>query len=346
MSTHSQTQIRPLAITMGDPAGIGPDIILMSWQRRHKDQLPPFIVIGCPSALAHRAEILGMPVSIEPVASAQSSLEPFSSALPVYAVPLDKAVQPGQPDPATAEQTIKAIDLAVEWTLGGEASAIVTAPINKSVLTQAGFSHPGHTEYLAELCAQKNAAPPQPVMMLTAPGLRVVPVTVHIPLVDVPRKLTRELIVETVRITRKAMHEQFRIKTPRIGVTGLNPHAGDAGLLGSEEIETIIPALKQLETEGIKVDGPLPADAAFQDRSRPLYDVIIAMYHDQALIPVKTLAFDEAVNVTLGLPIIRTSPDHGTAYGLAGTGQASPESFLASIRLANQLASPQVLAVS
>lgn len=346
MPTISQSPPRPLALTMGDPAGIGPDIILMAWQRRHKDQLPPFVVLGCPALFASRAEALGIPVPVERISSPTETHETFTSALPIYPLPLEKTVNPGRPDPASAAQTINAIDKAVEWTLNGAASAIVTAPINKSVLTQAGFSHPGHTEYLAELCTQDGSRPLRPVMLIAAPALRVVPVTVHIPLADVPKSLSQDLIVETVTITHQAMQDHFSIKNPRIGMTGLNPHAGDSGLLGAEEIEIIVPAIQQLKSNGITVNGPLPADAAFQKRSRSQYDVIVAMYHDQALIPVKTLAFDEAVNVTLGLPIIRTSPDHGTAYDLAGTGKAIPDSFLASIRLANQLTTSRQLAVS
>lgn len=346
MPTSAYTTPRPLAVTMGDPAGIGPDIILMAWQRRHKDQLPPFVVLGCPETFTSRAQALGLSVPVERVTSPLDAEDTFSSALPVYPLALDKAVQAGQPDQASAARTIKAIDNAVAWTLEGDTSGIVTAPINKSVLTQAGFTHPGHTEYLAELCAQGDQPVTRPVMMLTAPGLRVVPITVHVPLKDVPKSLSHDLIVDTTKITHQAMQDQFGIKNPRMGMTGLNPHAGDSGLLGRDEIEMIGPALKQLRREGITVDGPLPADAAFQQRSRVRYDVILAMYHDQALIPVKTLAFDEAVNITLGLPIIRTSPDHGTAYDIAGTGKAIPDSFLASIRLANQLTASRQLAVS
>lgn len=330
----------PIAVTVGDPAGIGPDIILMAWHRRNEERLSPFLVIGCAKTLATRAIQLGLSVPITTIETPGEASRHFSTSLPLVPLELPGEAVPGKPDAQSATMTIEAIDRAVAWTLSGDTAAIVTAPINKSILVQAGFSHPGHTEYLAYLCKAKSGAALRPVMMIAAPGLKVVPVTIHMPLNEVSSALTRSLIVETIEITATSMRDRFRIAKPRIAVTGLNPHAGESGLIGREEIETIIPAIETLKANGIDVVGPLPADGAFQSRSRPLYDVFVAMYHDQALIPVKTLAFDAAVNVTLGLPIIRTSPDHGTAYDLAGTGNANPESFLASLKLADELSTP------
>jgi 4-hydroxythreonine-4-phosphate dehydrogenase len=238
---------------------------------------------------------------------------------------------------------IEAIRTGVEWVCQGHAAALVTNPINKKLLTGAGFHHPGHTEYLAELCANAEAIP-RPVMMLTCSELRVVPATVHIPLKDVPDALSESLLIETIHITARGLRDLFKIPAPRIGVTGLNPHAGEEGTLGREEIEIITPAIQKLNAEGYDIHGPLPADAVFQDRMRGKFDAIIAMYHDQALIAIKTLAFDRTVNLTLGLPIIRTSPDHGTAYELAGTDKANPGSLIESIRLAAKLSSQQMAA--
>jgi len=318
----------------------------MAWQQRHDRELSPFLAIGCPETLATRASQLGLSVPIAVVDAPRRAEQHFSSAIPVYALELPREISAGKPDQKSASMTINAIDKAVSWTLSGDTAAVVTAPINKDLLAREGFVHPGHTEYLAHLCAGEDGTIPHPVMMLAAPNIRVVPVTVHIPLSEVSAKLSQELIIETVKITAKAMHDQFKISQPRIGITGLNPHAGESGLLGREEIETISPAIRKLKEKGLDVHGPLPADAVFQERNRTQYDVIVAMYHDQALIPVKTLAFDEAVNVTLGLPIVRTSPDHGTAYDLAGSGKASPESFLAALKMASRLSRHKQLEVS
>jgi 4-hydroxythreonine-4-phosphate dehydrogenase len=321
---------------MGDPAGIGPDITLQAWCERKAAGLPAFIVLGDPEVFSKRAQDLGLKVPIEEMSASDTACESFGRALPVYPLHLPKPVMSGKPDVTSAAIIIEAIDIGVEWVRQGKAAALVTNPINKKLLSEAGFVHPGHTEYLAELCSENNKAP-RPVMLLTSGDLRVVPVTVHIPLKDVPAALNEELIIETVNITVSSLRDSFHIPAPRIGITGLNPHAGEDGTLGHEEIETIIPAIEQLKAQGLDVSGPLPADAVFQERLRGTYDVIIAMYHDQALIPVKTLAFDRTVNVTLGLPIVRTSPDHGTAYALAGTGKASAGSLIESLRLAENL---------
>ncbi len=338
MSTVANNISQPLALTMGDPAGIGPDITLQAWCERNATGLPAFIVLGDPELFSSRARELDLEVPIQKVSNLQDACACFREALPVYPLHLPIQVDAGMPEAASAAVILEAIDIGVAWTRTGKASALVTNPINKKLLSETGFPHPGHTEYLAELCAEKGTIP-RPVMLLTGGGLRVVPVTVHIPLKDVSAALTEQSIIETVEITAHDLRESFQIPSPRIGVTGLNPHAGEEGTLGQEEIETIAPAIEKLKRRGLDVSGPLPADAVFQERLRQSYDVLIAMYHDQALIPVKTLAFDRTVNVTLGLPIIRTSPDHGTAYELAGTGKANPGSLVESLRLAQSLSS-------
>ncbi|MEM9148806.1 MAG: 4-hydroxythreonine-4-phosphate dehydrogenase PdxA [Pseudomonadota bacterium] len=262
----------------------------------------------------------------------------FSHALPVLPLRLCHEATPGQPALETASTTLEAIDLSVRLAQSNRVSGIVTNPINKKLLYEgAGFSYPGHTEYLASL-----ADVPRTVMMLAAPGLRVVPVTIHIPLADVPKKLTAQEITETARITYSALQESFGIEKPRIAVSGLNPHAGEGGTIGREEIETIMPAINALRGEGLDLTGPMPADTMFHPAARDRYDVALVMYHDQGLVPLKMLDFARGVNVTLGLPFIRTSPDHGTAYDIAGTGQADPSSLIAAIQLAGKMASRRI----
>lgn len=337
MASQSDTSPLPLALTMGDPAGIGPDITLMAWTQRQSHALPAFLCLGDPGLYARRAELVGLDIPIETVSSPQEVQQVFTKALPVYPLNLETPVNAGEPDLSHAPQIIQAIETAVQWAIRGEVSAIVTNPINKKVLSDSGFAHPGHTEYLAHLCSGAGGDPLHPVMLLTSGDLRVVPVTVHIPLRDVPRMLSKTCIVDTVVITEQALRRHFGIESPRLAVTGLNPHAGEEGDFGNEEKEIIDPAIRHLSSKGLDIVGPLPADAAFQERNRARYDAFIAMYHDQALIPVKTLAFDQTVNVTLGLPITRTSPDHGTAYDLAGTGRANPGSMIESLKLAARL---------
>jgi 4-hydroxythreonine-4-phosphate dehydrogenase len=343
MPAHTKTADTILALSMGDPAGIGPDITLQAWAARDTAALMPFVFLGDPDLLGQRSGELGMSIPIEVVENADAVADVFLRALPVFPIKLPQTITPGVPDPSCAPAVVEAIKTGVEWVLQGRAAAFVTNPINKKLLTEAGFHHPGHTEYLAELCAKAETVP-HPVMMLSCGDLRVVPVTVHIPLKDVPVALSQSLIVETVQITARGMRDLFKITAPSIGVTGLNPHAGEEGTLGREEIEIITPAIQKLSAEGFDIHGPLPADAAFQERERGRFDVLIAMYHDQALIPIKTLAFDRTVNLTLGLPIVRTSPDHGTAYELAGTGKANPGSLIESLQLAAKLSSPEMAA--
>ncbi len=327
----------PLALTMGDPAGIGPDITLQSWCERDAAGLPAFIVLGDPEVFSTRARDLGLTVPIEEVGAPDAACTCFAHALPVYPLRLPKPVKPGMPDVTSAAIIIDAIDSGVEWVKHGKATALVTNPINKKLLSEAGFAHPGHTEYLAELCSNSGSKP-HPVMMLASEELRVVPTTVHIPLKDVPDVLSKPLLEKTIRTTAQGLRELFKIPAPKICITGLNPHAGEDGTMGREELENISPVIRRLTDDGYDVSGPYPADAAFRENMRNQFDAVIAMYHDQALIPIKTLAFHKTVNLTLGLPIVRTSPDHGTAYELAGTGNANPGSLIESLRLAQSLA--------
>jgi len=327
---------RPCALTQGDPSGIGPEITLRAWLQRSQAGIPPFFVLTDPDFLRRSARQLGWHVPIEAIAPEHAS-QAFNRALPV--VPLHAPVSAtfGQPSPATAASTVESIKTAVGLAIEGSAAAVVTNPIAKHVLYAAGFTHPGHTEYLAALAARLSEAAPHPVMMLWSRTLAVVPVTVHVPLRAVPQGLTTELIVRTGRIVARELRERFDIPRPRLAVAGLNPHAGEAGALGREDETVVMPAVIQLQAEGINAKGPLPADTMFHTRARKAYDAALAMYHDQALIPIKTIAFDDAVNVTLGLPFIRTSPDHGTAFDIAGKGVARPKSLIAALRLAARL---------
>lgn len=326
----------PLALTMGEPAGIGPELALKAWLKRQTDELPPFFVLADPDHLAHLAERLGLSVPVV-VTDPQRASEMFSLALPV--IPLDMAVvaEPGMPNGADAAAVIEAIRRAVSLVHTGEASAVVTNPIAKAPLLRAGFAHPGHTEFLGALAQDLYGETARPVMLLWSSDLAVVPVTVHIPLADVPAALTTDLIVETARIVSHDMKERFGLQHPRLALTGLNPHAGEDGALGAEDASVIMPAIAALRSEGLDVSGPHPADTLFHAAARERYDVCLAMYHDQALIPIKTLAFDSGVNVTLGLPFVRTSPDHGTAFDIAGQGKADPSSLIAALRLAARL---------
>ncbi|MDQ0315624.1 4-hydroxythreonine-4-phosphate dehydrogenase PdxA [Amorphus orientalis] len=327
-------QPAPLAVTLGEPAGIGPDLALMAWSMRDRQAVPPFFVAGDPEFLARRAEALGLDVRLE-VCSPSEAVALFGRAIPVVSLDCAVAGVPGAPSGADAAAVIGSIDRAVTAVHAGEARAVVTSPIHKKSLYGANFTYPGHTEYLGALAEHLYKVPATPIMMLAGPQLRTVPVTVHIPLRDVPNALTSDMIVTTGRIVDADLRDRFGIPAPRIAVTGLNPHAGEGGALGSEDEAVIAPAIARLKDEGLDVRGPFPADAIFSARARAGYDVVLAMYHDQALIPVKTLAFDETVNVTLGLPFVRTSPDHGTAFDLAATGRAGPESFLAALAMAD-----------
>ncbi len=325
--------IPPLAMTMGDPAGIGPELALGAW----RDWKPsaPFLVFAAPGVLAAAARRAGLaaPIVETDAAGARAA---FSKGLPV--VPLKNHVEdtPGRPSAANAAATIELIERAVAAVRGGQARAVVTNPIAKPTLYEAGFKYPGHTEYLGAL-AEAWGAPAFPIMMIWSETLAVVPVTIHMPLADVAHALTADLIVKTGRIVDRDLRTRFGVARPRLAVAGLNPHAGEGGAMGREEITIIRPAVEALRAEGIDIFGPLPADTMFHPKARARYDVALTMYHDQGLIPVKTLAFDEGVNVTLGLPFVRTSPDHGTAFDIAGKGVANPASLIAALKLADRL---------
>ena len=317
---------KPLALTLGEPAGIGPDITIKAWLRRNELKLPAFYLLGDRDFLSDRANTLGLKIRLAEVRP--------------EAIGHRATAQPGQPDHTSADAALASIRQAVDDVIGARASAVVTNPIAKSVLYRAGFRHPGHTEFLAELAATDGHTP-QPVMMLWSPAVAVVPVTIHISLREAVAQLSSDLIVTTVRIVAAALKARFGLANPRLVVSGLNPHAGEEGSLGTEELTIVAPAVEMLRAEGIEIRGPLPADTMFHDAARKTYDCAICMYHDQALIPVKTLAFEDAVNVTLGLPFIRTSPDHGTAFDIAGTGRANPSSLIAALRLAARMAAAQ-----
>jgi 4-hydroxythreonine-4-phosphate dehydrogenase len=337
VSEESKQMSKALALTLGEPAGIGPDIAIAAWIRRAELVLPAFYVLGDARFLAQRARELDQQIPIANV-SPREAAEAFAAALPVVDVGVAATARPGLPDQSSAPIAIAAIRAAVRQVLDGAATAIVTNPVAKNVLYQSGFPEPGHTEFLGKLATELTGIAARPVMMLWAPELAVVPVTIHLPLTEVPRQLDFDLIVETGRIVARDLAARFRIRHPRLAVAGLNPHAGENGALGVEDRTIVSPAIERLRAEGIDARGPLPADTMFHAAARARYDAALCMYHDQALIPIKTLAFDHAVNVTLGLPFVRTSPDHGTAFDIAGTGRADPSSLIAAIRLAVRLA--------
>ena len=329
----------PLALTLGEPAGIGPDITFAAWRRRAELELAPFYLIADPAFIARRARRMapGLAISVVEPATAAAA---FVDSLPVVDIGIEISAEPGRPDSSSAPAALAAIRRAVADVTGGAARAIVTNPIAKNVLYRSGFAEPGHTEFLAKLAAESSGVASRPVMMLWSPELAVVPVTIHLPLREVVPALTTDLVVETGRIVAHDLRSRFGIARPRLAVAGINPHAGEQGALGDEDQVIVRPAVERLNAEGIEARGPLPADSLFHQTARAGFDVVLAMYHDQALIPIKTLAFDHAVNVTLGLPFVRTSPDHGTAFDIAGTGRASPGSLIAALQLAARLAGP------
>jgi 4-hydroxythreonine-4-phosphate dehydrogenase len=327
----------PLALTLGEPAGVGPDLTLAVWSRRHELSPPSFYVIGDCNFLRQRAKALGLDVPIAETTHAAAA-DTFPRALPVLPLGANVTAQPGRPDASSAPAAIGSIRTAVADVLAGRACAVVTNPIAKAVLYEAGFAHPGHTEFLAQLAEQATGQRARPVMMLWSPELAVVPVTIHIPLRAVVDTLTTDLIVETGRIAARDTALRLGIAKPRLAVAGLNPHAGESGTIGVEDRDIVAPAIARLRAEGIDARGPLSADTMFHAAARATYDVALCMYHDQALIPIKTLAFDHGVNATLGLPFVRTSPDHGTAFDLAGSGRADPGSLVAAFKLAARMA--------
>ena len=314
----------PIALTCGDPSGIGPELSVKAWQKLGTQ--PAFFWIGDPRHLPKGSAYVTINDPIEAPDAARQGL-------PVLAHPFPELAMPGNPNPRNAQTIINIISRAVHLVQSGAASALCTAPINKKALQDgAGFSHPGHTEYLAALAGVDRV-----VMMLACDALRVVPTTIHIPLQDVAQTLTADLLRDTLRITEAELRRKFGVARPRLAVAGLNPHAGEGGKIGLQERDLITPALESLRAEGMQIDGPLSADTMFHARARQNYDAAICMYHDQALIPIKTLDFDHGVNVTLGLPFIRTSPDHGTAFDIAGRGIARPSSLIKALEMAAEM---------
>jgi 4-hydroxythreonine-4-phosphate dehydrogenase len=326
-----------LALTRGDPSGIGPELALKSWLATHADEAAPaFFIVADPVHLAALARRFKLAVPIEAV-DPNDAAAIFPRALPVVAAPHPVKGALGRPDAGDAAATIESIEIAANLVRDGAADAIVTNPIAKEILQRVGFPHQGHTEFLGELALRLFGRRAQPVMLLWSPELAVVPATIHVPLAEVPRLLSRDLLFKTGKIVASGLKSRFGVVEPRLAFTGLNPHAGEAGHMGHEEIDVIAPAIAELRGASIDARGPYPADTLFHREARARYDVVIAMYHDQALIPIKTLAFETAVNVTLGLPFVRTSPDHGTAFDIATEGKANPASLIAALRLAAKL---------
>lgn len=324
----------PLAVSLGDPAGIGPEIIAESWARRTEAGLAPFFVTGGAQVLAAAAAQRGIDVPVEVVDTPQQALGLWGRALPVFGT-MDGAYRPGEADDSGAALALFALTNATALALAGHAAGVVTAPVSKAQLARVGFTQPGQTEFLADAC---DLPRDDAVMMLAGPSLRAVPLTVHCALAEVPDLLSIELIARRARIVARALERDFGLAVPRIAVCGLNPHAGEGGKFGDEEARIIAPAIDMLRAQGMDITGPHPADALFTPRARATYDAALAMYHDQALVPLKALDFDAGVNVTLGLPIVRTSPDHGTAFDIAGKALADPGAMIAALKLAGELA--------
>ena len=325
----------PLAISLGDPAGIGPEVILGAWARlRAERRAPPAFVIGGPELLRVCAEALGIDCPIVPIADPAEALHASAAGLPVLAL-IDGPWHPARPTAEGARLALTSLQLGAKCALEGVAGGLVTAPVSKGALADIGWDYPGQTEFLADVCGRPYR---DAVMMLAGPSLRAVPLTVHVALAEVPALLSAELIVHKARIVAAGLKRDFGIARPRLAIAALNPHAGEGGQFGDEEARLIAPAIATLKAEGIAATGPVPSDALFTPRARQTYDAALCMYHDQALIPLKALEFDEGVNVTLGLPIIRTSPDHGTAFDIAGQGKADPGAMAAAIVMAAQMA--------
>jgi len=321
---------KPLAITMGEPTGIGGELTLKAWQERDMQSLPPFFSIDN----VERLKALGSDVTIEAIDNPAQAMDVFNKALPVLNIDLPEVPVLGTLNPVNGQAVLTSIEMAVAFCLQGQAAGVVTNPIHKAALYDIGFNHPGHTEFVADLCGKDET----PIMMLAAKELRVVPLTVHIPLKDVPAAVSKELIIEKVQIMDQALRDDFKIARPRIAIAGLNPHAGEDGKIGLEDQEVVAPALAELKAQGIEVSGPHPADTLFHEEARVHYDIALGMYHDQALIPLKTLDFHGGVNVTLGLSVVRTSPDHGTALDIAGQGIARADSLINAIKMAVEIA--------
>jgi 4-hydroxythreonine-4-phosphate dehydrogenase len=326
--------LAPLAVSLGDPAGVGPELICEAWARREEERLPPFFVCGGRGLLIGAARKRGLDIPVAGVAGLAEIEGACAEALPVLGRP-DCRYSPGEPDEAGARLALASLQAAAAWAVEGVVGGLVTGPIAKSLLADVGFTFPGQTEFVANA---SGVDADDAVMMLAGPQLRTVPLTVHIPLADVPQRLSSELIVRRSIVVATALRDDLGIANPRLAIAGLNPHAGENGRMGDEELRIIVPAIEQLRAMHIEATGPHPADSLFAPRARETYDVAIAMYHDQALVPLKALDFDQGVNVTLGLPIVRTSPDHGTAFDIAGKGIADPGAMIAAIRMAGEIA--------
>ena len=317
----------PLAVSLGDPAGIGPEVIAKCWDNREAFGLPPFVAIGDPRSVA---AVWDGPIEL--VENPRQADAAFDYGLPLLQLNSPSPADvPGHPSVAGAHTSLDALEMAVGLARSGSAAAVVTGPVAKEQLYSIGFTHPGQTEFVAERC---GISPGNVVMMLAGPTLRTVPVTTHIPVSAVAGRLSAGLIESRGRAALRGLQRNFGIAEPRLAVSGLNPHAGEGGQLGREEIEIIAPAIAALAADGWRVSGPHPADTMFHARARASYDAALCMYHDQALIPIKALHFEEAVNVTLGLPIVRTAPDHGTAFDIAGQDRADPRPMAAALRMA------------
>jgi 4-hydroxythreonine-4-phosphate dehydrogenase len=332
----ASSPISPIALTSGEPAGVSPEITAKAWMALKHTTRHAFFLIGDADYFFARAGAAGLSITVAKITKPEEVSLHFVTSLPVLHRPLSAYPVAGHIDPVTAKSVIASIDEAVDLTLLGRASAVVTNPIQKEALYSAGFKHQGHTDYLSSLALARGFKV-QEVMMLVAGNLRAVPITVHIPLKDVPAALSADMITAQARVVTRDLQTYFGVKAPRLAFTGLNPHAGENGAMGREEQTIITPALNTLRADGFDVTGPLPADTAFHAEARARYDAILCMYHDQALIPAKTLDFHGGVNVSLGLPFVRTSPDHGTALGIAGQGTANPQSLIAAIELAGQM---------
>lgn len=327
----------PIAVTIGEPSGVGPEVILKSWFRRDEFSLSDFFVIGSAELLTKQAELLDLNIPVSSITDPEQARGIFHKALPVLDLDMGSVFEFGNPSQDSAPMVIASIDKAVELINSNQARAMVTAPIQKSVLYDAGFTSPGHTEYLAKLCEKHDGENYHPVMMMACEELCVVPLTIHVALKDVPALITHKLLIKTIGTIHDAMKKYFGLEHPSIAVSGLNPHAGENNSIGSEDSEIIAPAIAALRQQNVRVSGPMAADTMFHKAARDKYDVALCMYHDQALIPIKTIDFDGGVNVTLGLPIVRTSPDHGTALNIAGQNFANPTSMINSLKLADRM---------
>ncbi|NQZ14479.1 MAG: 4-hydroxythreonine-4-phosphate dehydrogenase PdxA [Alphaproteobacteria bacterium] len=326
--------MKPLVITMGEPAGVGGELTISAWNKRQEMDLPVFFALDCPK----RLKTINPECPIKEIAAPEEAADIFDHTLPVLPIELSEEPKAGELNSANAKAVIESIERGVRFCLGGQAAGIVTNPIHKAALYEAGFNRPGHTEFIGDLCEETTGENTVPVMMLAAKGLRVVPLTVHIPLKDVPASINPEILEKTASIIDESMRKDFKIDSPRIAVAGLNPHAGEEGKIGVEDRDVVAPAIRSLQKNGMDISGPYPADTMFHEEVRTGYDIAIGMYHDQALIPLKTLDFHGGVNVTIGLPIVRTSPDHGTALDIAGKAKARADSFINAIKMAEEMA--------